>query len=349
MKKILFYASVRDKNLFQTMSFYATDIRILEDCGCDVTVTNRISDFFQSRNYDCAFIYFWTKGLLPALIAKVLGKSVLFTGGLDALDRGFNRSVLDYMIKKWLFRACALLSDANLIVSRSDLLNIEKTGFHLRRLHLVPHSIDVERYAYRGEKKKNMISTVAWMGTKENVTRKGLDRLLRVFSEFTVAHDHFTLVLIGSEGEGSVYLTDLAQKLNIASRVIFTGRIPEDDKIRMLKESKYYVQLSEYEGFGISAIEALAAGNLVFHSGRGGLSDTMPPEGIDVADMDDAKAVAQAIANAEADYDGYADRIAQGVCRMRREYDYSVRKNIVRDVLALLRSERRERSRHVQK
>jgi len=140
-KKVLFYAAVRDPALFRTMGFYATDIKILEDCGYEVTPTNRLLDFFKYGRYDLAFIYFWTKGLLPAIVAKGLGKKVLFTGGIDALDRGFNRRALDYLIKKWLFRACAALSDANIIVSLSDLANVRQTGVDVSSLHLVPMSL----------------------------------------------------------------------------------------------------------------------------------------------------------------------------------------------------------------
>ncbi|HQL01633.1 MAG TPA: glycosyltransferase, partial [Smithellaceae bacterium] len=253
-KKVLFYAAVRDPALFRTMGFYATDIKILEDCGYEVTPTNRLLDFFKYGRYDLAFIYFWTKGLLPAIVAKGLGKKVLFTGGIDALDRGFNRRALDYLIKKWLFRACAALSDANIIVSLSDLANVRQTGVDVSSLHLVPHVIDAQRYAHDGRRKQNWITTVAWMGTKENVQRKGLDRLLRVFGEFVQMDNGYTLMLIGPGGEGSAYLARMASDLDIAGRVVFTGEVAEEEKIRLLKESKYYFQLSAYEGFGISAI-----------------------------------------------------------------------------------------------
>ena len=335
-KKVLFYAAVRDPALFRTMGFYATDIKILEDCGYEVTPTNRLLDFFKYGRYDLAFIYFWTKGLLPAIVAKGLGKKVLFTGGIDALDRGFNRRALDYLIKKWLFRACAALSDANIIVSLSDLANVRQTGVDVSSLHLVPHVIDAQRYAHDGRRKQNWITTVAWMGTKENVQRKGLDRLLRVFGEFVQMDNGYTLMLIGPGGEGSAYLARMASDLDIAGRVVFTGEVAEEEKIRLLKESKYYFQLSAYEGFGISAIEALAAGNLVFHSGRGGLSDSMPPEGIEIADIADFPKIAKTLAKVDQDYGDYQDRISGGVRRMREQYAYCVRKERIGAILNAL-------------
>lgn len=319
-RRVLFYAAVRDKSLFRTMGFYETDIQILQDCGYEVAPTNKVADFFKFRNYDIAFIYFWTWGLLPAFISKCFRKKVLFTGGLDALDRRYNRSILDYTLKKWLFKGCAFLSDANIAVSRSDLQNMEKTGFRMRNIHLIPHVIDAERYAYRGTQKKDTITTVAWMGTKENVVRKGVDRLLVVFRKFAATDERFTLMLIGPEGKGSDYLKDMAARMNIAPRVIFTGVVPEDEKIRLLKESKYYFQLSEYEGFGVSAIEALAAGNLVFHSGKGGLADSMTPDGILVDDIDDFEALADRLREVDKRYTDYQVQIDKGVRRMKSDY-----------------------------
>ena len=337
-RRVLFYAAVRDKSLFRTMGFYETDIRILQDCGHEVEPTNRIADFFKYRNYDIAFIYFWTWGLLPALISKCFRKKVLFTGGLDALDRRYNLSTLDYTLKKWLFKGCAFLSDANIAVSRSDLQNMGKTGFRMQNIHLIPHVIDAERYAYSGEQKEDTITTVAWMGTKENVVRKGVDRLLEVFKIFAATDERFTLKLIGPEGQGSAYLKDIAARMDITPRVMFTGLVSEEEKIRLLKEGKYYFQLSEYEGFGISAVEALAAGNLVFHSGRGGLADSMMPEGIRVDDIDDFKGIANTLREVN---DGYRDcrgQIRQGVRRMLKDYAYETRKNQIGEILEQLQA-----------
>jgi glycosyltransferase involved in cell wall biosynthesis len=318
------------------MGFYVTDIQILRDCGYEVVPTNKVADFFQFRNYDVAFIYFWTRGLLPALISKCFRKKVLFTGGIDSLDRPYNRSTFDYTLKKWLFKGCAFLSDANIAVSRSDLQNMGNTGFRMQNIHLIPHAIDAERYAYSGTQKKDTITTVAWMGTKENVVRKGVDRLLEVFQKFAATDDRFTLILIGPEGEGSAYLKDMAARMNIAPRVIFPGVVPEDEKIRLLKESKYYFQLSEYEGFGVSAIEALAAGNLVFHSGKGGLADSMTPDGILVDDIDDFEAIAHRLREVDQRYTDYQARIDRGVRRMKNDYAYGKRNAEIGRILKAL-------------
>ncbi len=122
------------------------------------------------------------------------------------------------------------------------------------------------------------------METKANVIRKGIDRALYVFEKL-VANKKYAdskFVIIGKLGEGSDYLREIVENLRLEEYVSFVGSISEEDKISLLKKSKYYFQLSSYEGFGISALEALAASNIVIHSGMGGLNDTIKSFGIKI-------------------------------------------------------------------
>ncbi len=62
--------------------------------------------------------------------------------------------------------------------------------------------------------------------------------------------------------------------LNISSNVIFTGLIDDENKFKLLSETKFYFQLSKYEGFGIAALEAAILNNFVIHSGNGGILES---------------------------------------------------------------------------
>ena len=50
------------------------------------------------------------------------------------------------------------------------------------------------------------------------------------------------------------------RELNIASRVIFTGFISEEDKLDLIRAATVFVYPSLYEGFGIPVLEAMACG-----------------------------------------------------------------------------------------
>lgn len=120
------------------------------------------------------------------------------------------------------------------------------------------------------------------MGNVNNVKRKGVDIALYVFSilkQNTLFSD-YKFIIIGKVGEGTSYLRSLIVKYNLTNDVIITDEISETSKIDYLKRSKYYFQLSFYEGFGLAALEALVAKNIVIHSAKGGLSNPVFASGI---------------------------------------------------------------------
>ena len=88
-KHILFYSSVKTKKQFSYQEYYRTDIRILRDLGFTVHLSNRGMDFLYFWKYDIAFIYFYRYGVIPSFFARIFGKKIYFTGGIDFLDQSF--------------------------------------------------------------------------------------------------------------------------------------------------------------------------------------------------------------------------------------------------------------------
>lgn len=286
MNRVFFYSGVKDKRLFHIQKFYHIDIELIKNLGFSIYESNKITDFLYFWRYDTAFIYFYKIGLFSAIIARLFGKKVYFTGGIDNLEKR-TTTFKEYQIQKLFFKLCYLLSDKCILVSTSDETNVKNiySGMLPERTYLSFHTIDIEKFVVQDlSKKQNVFSTIAWMGRIENVYRKGVDRSLRVFKALTekTKYANASFYIIGKEGEGSEYLRKLCIELGISDKVVFTGSIDEEQKIDILKRSRYYFQLSSYEGFGIAAIEALAAKNIVIHSGNGGLKETMKNFGIKV-------------------------------------------------------------------
>ena len=73
------------------------------------------------------------------------------------------------------------------------------------------------------------------------------------------------------EGELKESMQELAQELNIADRVIFTGFQPEIEKI--LSSLDIFVLASKKEGLGTSILEAMAAGVPVIGTASGGIPE----------------------------------------------------------------------------
>jgi len=78
---------------------------------------------------------------------------------------------------------------------------------------------------------------------------------------------------IGGAGDYTFELKSLIEGLNLEERVKLLGFVPEEDKYRWMKSCDVFVNLSSVEAFGITVLEALAAGVPVVVNAEGGLSE----------------------------------------------------------------------------
>lgn len=272
-KRILFYSSVKSLELFKTQKFYQIDISLLEDLGYNILLSNRILDSLLFWKYDILFSYFYRYSFFAALLAKCFGKRTYFTGGIDSLDAGY-ASKRSYRIQVLFFKLCYWVSNSCIVVSQSDLKNITKFHSSRKRLSYSEHAINTKLFISDIQKEK-LFTTVVWMGDEGNVKRKGVDRALRIFAELkkTSAFADYRFIIIGRKGEGTAFVQSIIDKYNLNDSIELTGEVSEDEKITFLRYSKYYFQLSLYEGFGLAALEALCANNILIHSGKGGLAN----------------------------------------------------------------------------
>lgn len=323
MAKVLFYSSVKDLSDFESSLFYKIDIRILKDLGFIVEVTNKLSSFLKFRNYDIAFIYFYRKGFVAGLIARIFNKRVFFTGGIDDLAPSF-ASRKRLLIQRILFGLCYCISTRCLIVSKSDYSNIRAFWKLRKKISVVFHAIEVNDYN-PDQEKHDIITTISWMGSIANVKRKGVDLLIKGFAIFRQKYPSFILYIIGKPGEGCKYLQQVAKECNLTDGVKFCGSVTDDEKISILSRSKYYGQISQFEGFGLSVLEAMASGCIVLHSGKGGLQETVGGYGVLIKNFNNPKDLAAKMVECELS-NGYTQNLARNAFkRVQQHYDYSSR------------------------
>ena len=144
------------------------------------------------------------------------------------------------------------------------------------RTLVIPNAIPLEKF--RGAtpaRKEEIIGTKApvaiFVARFEN--SKDHTTLLRAVTGIIGLH----LVLVG-DGPLRPAAEALAQSLNIAQRVHFIGR--RSDVPALLKMADVYVQCSTWEGFGIAAVEAMAAGLPVIATDVPGLAEVIGDSGI---------------------------------------------------------------------
>ncbi len=134
---------------------------------------------------------------------------------------------------------------------------------------------------------------ILYLGTIE--PRKNLARLIDAYAE--LRHRGATdrpLVLAGGRGWGEAAIIERAGQVGLADEVRFVGFVPEAEIPLWYNAADLFVYLSEYEGFGLPPLEALACGTPVVASNRPSLPEVVGEAGV-LVDPTDTGAIADAM------------------------------------------------------
>ncbi|MDP3958185.1 MAG: glycosyltransferase family 4 protein [bacterium] len=107
------------------------------------------------------------------------------------------------------------------------------------------------------------------VNTSRLVKQKGFDT---VIESLQYLPPHIKFVAVG-DGEDEGKLKDLARKLGLKERVIFTGRVDRSVVTLYRKASDIFVAPSRSEGLGNAFVSALASRLPLITSGVGGIAD----------------------------------------------------------------------------
>ena len=115
--------------------------------------------------------------------------------------------------------------------------------------------------------------------------RKNLPLLIEAFADLiTDRPEPLSLVIGGAphSGNATVFpdIDGIIRDRNIASRVVLTGRITEADKLLLMQHAAIYITPSIYEGFGLTALEAMACGVPVIAANRSSLPEVIGDAGL---------------------------------------------------------------------
>jgi len=144
--------------------------------------------------------------------------------------------------------------DAVAAVSHSDKTLFSKIK---RGVVMVPNCIDFGSFSSASRKPETGVFVFVGRISRN----KRIDNLIRMTSEVRKAGKEATLVVIGEDWEGQKpKLEGLAKSLGIGKNVVFTGKINAENLMHHFERAQFFVSASEYEGFGISVLEAMGTG-----------------------------------------------------------------------------------------
>ena len=232
-----------------------------------ITFNPRVVEFCTSslRTFDIVHCY----GLYD-----LLGPAVGFFCRRDRIPyviepMGMNRPIDRNILMKRLWHSSAgdvFMKHAAKIIATSDLEQRELIEDHVssQRIEMRYNGVDLlsdttkfPRGSFRIKHGISMNEPII-LFLSRMIPRKGADVLIQAFSQACPEFGY--LVVAGPEGE-SGYLAVLekcAIDSGVASRVIFTGPIYEDEKESVLRDSDIFVLPSRYENFANVVAEAIA-------------------------------------------------------------------------------------------
>jgi len=140
-------------------------------------------------------------------------------------------------------------------------------GAKKEKIKIIPNWIDLKRFE-GGRKIKlpfsNRFPVLLYVGRIHE--SKGLGYVVRAIKDLDV-----NLFIVGRDGGYRDELEKTVRALGLDQKVKFGGEVSGEELVKIYRSSDFFVLFSEWEGFGIVVLEAMASGLPVIVSDRGAL------------------------------------------------------------------------------
>jgi mannosyltransferase len=181
-------------------------------------------------------------------------------------------------ITRWLIRRM----DA--IIATSDI----SASFLKRKAIVIPHGVDTDTFAPPADRAAAFAEAglpgryaIGCFGRVR--AQKGSDVFVDAMCRLLPRYPDFTAVLVGAiTPEQSVFANDLKKRIEAAglqSRIVITGELEIEAVQRWYQRLTVYAFTSRNEGFGLTLIEAMAAGAALVAS-RAGAAELVVEDGV---------------------------------------------------------------------
>ena len=169
-----------------------------------------------------------------------------------------------------------ILRDASKVIALTSMeaLQYKKKCVDEDRIEIVPNGINLlefgdlpesgvfrRKYSIRDDEK-----VILYLGRLHRT--KGIDLLVKAFLDISKEIDNIRLVLVGPDDGYQSALKNLTQELKLDEKVLFSGFVTNDEKMKAFVDADVFVTPS-FSGFPVTFLEACACGLPIITTNNG--------------------------------------------------------------------------------
>ncbi len=230
----------------------------------------KLEESFELSNFDLIHSHYWLSGLIAKGISNKFNVPYIFTShSLGVFLEGYNKERTD--CEKIIMNAASLITassnyETNLI---SESYKIDK-----KKIKLVKPGVDENLFSPNpGLSRENIFLSIGRIQKQ----KRQLDAI-QFLNTFRETENDFKCYFIGgpSGSSGDSYfleIKEIVKELDLDSHVEFLGNLSQSKIRELLVRSKLLIHTSQYETFGLVAIEAHSVGVPVVSINQGSLKE----------------------------------------------------------------------------
>ncbi|MDC3033407.1 glycosyltransferase [Acidimicrobiaceae bacterium] len=263
--------SFQDKNLeFISLDIFEPELNV-EDKEIHLQeFKNKLEEFLDLKSFDVIHAHYWLSGLVAKEISNELNIPFIFTShSLGVFLDGYNKERVD--CEKIVMTSSDVVTTSSVFETMliGDTYKIDEN-----KIKKIIPGVDKKIFIPDSSvEKENIILSIGRIQKQ-----KGQIQTLEFLNNFKKIEKDFKCYFIGgpSGKNGKEYLNELKQSvedLNLNSHVDFLDNLPQSEIIDLFKKAKLMIHTSQFETFGLVAIEANAMGVPVLTTNNGSLME----------------------------------------------------------------------------
>ena len=230
----------------------------------------KLEENFELEDFDIIHAHYWLSGLIAKQISEELNIPYVFTShSLGVFLDGYNKERVD--CEKIVMNSSSIITassdyETNLIINN---YNIDE-----KNIRKISPGIDREIFTYDSNlERENILLSVGRIQEQ----KRQID-VLKFIDNFRKIDTNFLCYFVGgpsgkSGDEYLIQLKNVVKELNIGSNIEFLGNLTQAEIKLLMNKSKLLIHTSQFETFGLVAIEANTMGVPVLTTNTGSLTE----------------------------------------------------------------------------